>query len=103
MLPRMVATIRKPNIDRQRRRRAGIHRRTSRPRTAPPLALPHRFPASGHARSLLLAAVVLMVAVAVALVVEAPRVTDCVAEHVGGSLAPVGCAVTAQVRVTVPA
>jgi hypothetical protein len=72
---RTVATRRKPNIDCQRRRRAGIHRKTRRARTAAPLVLPHLFPTSGHTRSLLLAAVVVIVTVAVPLVVPAPSVT----------------------------
>jgi len=71
-LPSSVINTRTPSIDRQPRRRAGIPRKTTKARSAPPAApkTPRFLPGSfGETRLLVVAAVVLIVAVAVPLVV----------------------------------
>jgi hypothetical protein len=96
-----------PSIDRQMRRRAGIPSRIRSARTAPPPAPPHPLPLPGLGvvnALLLLGAVVDTVTVAVPLVVVVLSVTvELPPEQVGGSVAPEGDWVSAQVSVTVPA
>ena len=103
-LPSAIINTRTPSIARQLRRRAGIHRNTSKASTAPAPA-PGLLPKFGFARADDFAAVVVTVTDPVPLAVpEAtlifPPPLD--GEQAGKFAAPAGFDVNAQVNVTVP-
>lgn len=88
-----------PSIDGHLRRRAGMPKKTARARTAPPAGVQNGF---AGLLSAVVAGVVLMVNTSVCAVVPL-MVTDAVARpHVGGSTAPEGEVVIAQVIATAP-
>ena len=106
MAPRITISTIAPTIDRQLRRRAGIPKNSSNASTAPPPAPIQPFPGPifGRTSSLVLAAVVPTVTVAVPLVVDELNVTVWLPfEQLGRSVAPDGDEVSAHVIVTLPA
>jgi len=106
MVPRTTISTNIPSIDRQLRRRAGIPKNSNSASTAPPPApiQPLPGPSFGRTSSLLLAAVVSTVTVAVPVVVVELSVTVWLPfVQLGRSVAPDGDEVSAQVSVTLPA
>jgi len=100
--PNAAINSRRPSIDRQLRRRAGIPRKTWNASTAPASGQARLLlPTLGHASRMLLTAVVVTVMAVVPVVVPPPRVT-LLPVQVGRSGASSGDEVGAQARVMVP-